>query len=320
MPQSPLPLIPFGARAFKIVMGKRTVWRAFGRTIQEGGNFRMHWRYRGDPSMWAFLLHRLTGVGIFVFLLVHIADTSLIGWSPQAYDHLVWLYHHPVFRAGEILLLGAVLFHALNGLRVVLLDFAPSLTVHNRQLLVGVVATFFVLFVPAAAIMVSHMMSGEVAMSWNWESWREWRAWLPALASAFAVAVISVPSLQLPRPAPQSRPVSGLEYLGWAFMRVSGVLLLFLVLGHFAIMHLMDGGVNRVNAAFVAQRWANFGWRVYDFLMLALAMGHGVWGMRTVLLDFVHRPTRRFWALVCLYVLSGVVLVLGALVLFTFRP
>jgi succinate dehydrogenase hydrophobic anchor subunit len=42
--------------------------------------------------------------------------------------------------------------------------------------------------------------------------------------------------------------------------------------------------------------------------------------MRTVLLDFVHRPTRRFWALVCLYVLSGVVLVLGALVLFTFRP
>lgn len=278
----------------------------------------MHWRYRGDPSMWAFLLHRLTGIGIFLFLLVHIFDTSLIGWSPRAYDHLVGLYHHPLSRAGEILLLGAVLFHGLNGLRVILLDFVPTLTVYNRHLLVGVVTTFFILFVPSGAIMIGHMIDSGVVVSW--ESWREWRAWLPAFVSALGVAVVSVPSLQLPRPVPQPRPVGGLEFLGWAFMRVSGVLLIFLVLGHFAVMHLMDGGVNRVNAAFVAQRWANFGWRVYDFLMLTLAMGHGVWGMRTVLLDFVHRPTRRFWALVCLYVLSGVILALGALVLFTFQP
>jgi succinate dehydrogenase cytochrome b556 subunit len=286
--------------------------------MQEGGYRKVHWRYRGDLGMWMFLLHRLTGVGIFVFLLVHIVDTSLIGWSPRAYDHLVWLYHHPVFRLGEILLLGAVLFHALNGVRVVLMDFAPALTVYNRQLIAGVVGAFAVLFLPSAVIMFRYMLQSGETLSMG--SLLEWRAWLPAVASAFAVAAVSVPSLTLPRPQPSARPVGGVEFLGWAFMRVSGILLLFLVLGHFAIMHLMDGGVNRVNATFVAQRWANFGWRVYDFLMLALAMGHGVWGMRTVLLDFVHRPTRRFWALATLYTLSGVLLALGALVLLTFRP
>ncbi|GBC98615.1 Succinate dehydrogenase 2 membrane subunit SdhC [bacterium HR17] len=277
----------------------------------------MHGRYRGDLGMWMFLLHRLTGVGIFVFLLVHIVDTSLIGFSPKAYDHMVWLYHHPVFRVGEILLLGAVLLHALNGVRVIVMDFVPAWTVYNRQLIVGVVGAFVVLFVPSAAVMFSYMLQGSEPLSVG--NLLEWRAWLPAAASTLAVAAVSVPSLTLPRPQPPARPVGGMEFLGWAFMRVSGILLIFLVLGHFAIMHLLDGGVNRINAAFVAQRWANVGWRFYDFAMLLLAMGHGVWGMRTVLLDFVHRPTRRFWALAALYTLSGAVMVLGALVLFTFQ-
>ena len=277
----------------------------------------MHGRYRGDLGMWMFLLHRLTGVGIFVFLLVHIVDTSLIGFSPKAYDHMVWLYHHPVFRVGEILLLGAVLLHALNGVRVIVMDFVPAWTVYNRQLIVGVVGAFVVLFVPSAAVMFSYMLQGSEPLSVG--NLLEWRAWLPAAASTLAVAAVSVPSLTLPRPQPPARPVGGMEFLGWAFMRVSGILLIFLVLGHFAIMHLLDGGVNRINAAFVAQRWANVGWRFYDFAMLLLAMGHGVWGMRTVLLDFVHRPTRRFWALAALYTLSGSVMVLGALVLFTFQ-
>jgi succinate dehydrogenase / fumarate reductase membrane anchor subunit len=111
-----------------------------------------------------------------------------------------------------------------------------------------------------------------------------------------------------------------LELYGWLFIRISGVLLIFLVLGHLVIMHLLDGGVNRVNFDFVAQRLSTPFWRTYDFALLVLAMGHGVWGMRNVLLDYIHRPVARLVALSLLYAVAGVVLALGAIVLFTFQP
>jgi len=282
----------------------------------------VYWRYKGDPSMWAWLLHRLTGVGIFVFLLLHIVDTALIGWGRDLYDAMMRLYHHPLFRIGEILLAGAVLFHGLNGLRVIILDFAPAATLYQRQLLTGVVVTFIVLFVPAAVIMFAQMLhatGSERMFQWG-DWWREWRAWLPALGATSAIAAVSIPSLSVTRPQPSVRPVGGLELYGWLYLRVSGVLLLFLVLGHLVIMHLLDGGVNRVNYDFVAQRFAAPFWRTYDFVMLVLAIGHGIWGMRTVLLDYIHRPLPRLIALSTLYTITGIVAALGALVLFTFQP
>ncbi len=281
----------------------------------------MYWRYRGDPSMGAWLLHRLTGIGIFAFLLMHIVDTALIGWGEDAYDTVVRLYHHPFFRIGEVLLVGAVLFHGLNGLRVVVLDFAPNTTIYQRQMLFIVLFAFVVSFIPSAVIMVGQMLGHTDALSWNWSGWRDGRAWLPAVVGAFAVAAVSVPSITVSRPLPPAaRPVGGLEFHAWAFMRVSGVLLMAIVLGHLFVMHLMDGGVNRVNFEFVARRFATPFWRTYDFIMLTLAMGHGVWGMRIVLLDYIHRPTFRFWSVALLYAVSGIILALGALVLFTFQP
>lgn len=281
----------------------------------------MYWRYRGDPSMWAWLLHRLTGIGIFAFLLAHIVDTALIGWGEDAYDTIVQLYHHPVFRVGEILLVGAVLFHGLNGLRVVILDFAPNMAIYQRQMLFVVLFMFVVSFTPSAVIMVGQMLGHTSALSRNWNGWQDWRAWLPAVVVAFTVAAVSVPSVTVPRPTPPiARPVGGLEFYAWAFMRVSGLLLIALVLGHLFVMHLMDGGVTRVNFEFVTQRFATPFWRTYDFVMLMLAMSHGVWGTRNVLLDYIHHPTRRFWAVVLLYAVSGIILALGALVLFTFQP
>jgi len=280
----------------------------------------MFWRYRGDLSMWAWLLHRLTGVGIFVFLLVHVVDIALIGWGRDLFDAMTKLYHHPVFRIGEILLFGAVLFHGLNGLRVIVLDFAPSTTIYQRQMLIGVAIVFFLAFTPAALIMFGQMLHGSREhVSWD-NALTEWRAWLPTLLSAIAIFSVYAPTVNLPRVQSSVRPTSGLELYGWLFIRISGVLLIFLVLGHLVIMHLIDGGVNRINYDFVVQRLKTPFWRTYDFALLVLAMSHGVWGMRNVLLDYIHRPISRLVALSLLYTVAGVVLALGAIVLFTFQP
>lgn len=269
--------------------------------------------------MWAWLLHRITGVGIFVFLLIHVIDTALISWGRDLYDAMMQLYHHPLFRIGEILLFGAVLFHALNGLRVIILDFAPQTTVYNRQMLIGVVTAFVLLFVPVALIMFAQSLTtsetgvGKVGLG-------NWRVLFPTIAATIAVVSVYAPILNLPQLRSSIRPTGGLELYGWLFIRVSGLLLIFLVLGHLTIMHLVDGGVYRVNYDFVAQRLSSLFWRTYDFVMLMLAMGHGTWGMRSVLLDYIHRPFARLLALFLLYTITGAVLALGALLLFTFQP
>ena len=78
--------------------------------------------YRGGIGQWSWILHRVTGVGILLFLIIHVMDTALIMWGPDMYNHVLALYRHPLFRPMEIFLFGAVLFHALNGLRVIIID------------------------------------------------------------------------------------------------------------------------------------------------------------------------------------------------------
>lgn len=106
--------------------------------------------YRGGTGQWAWILHRLSGVGILLFLLVHILDTGLIAFGPRVYDRVVALYRLPLFRVGEVGLAAAVLYHALNGIRITLVDFFPEWGVHQRRLFFGVIGLFVSLFVPAA--------------------------------------------------------------------------------------------------------------------------------------------------------------------------
>jgi succinate dehydrogenase / fumarate reductase cytochrome b subunit len=79
--------------------------------------------YRGYTGMWSWVLHRITGVAIFFFLLVHILDTALVRVSPEAYNAIMSSYKTPIMGLGEIALVGAIVFHALNGLRIILVDF-----------------------------------------------------------------------------------------------------------------------------------------------------------------------------------------------------
>jgi succinate dehydrogenase / fumarate reductase membrane anchor subunit len=126
--------------------------------------------------------------------------------------------------------------------------------------------------------------------------------------------------IEAPRaPRPRGRRPNT-ELWAWLFMRVSGVVLVVLVLGHLFIMNLLDGGVQRVNWAFVAGRWASPFWQVWDLLMLWLAMLHGANGLRTVINDYTRRDGTRLVLKVVLYTATTLTIALGTLVIFTFDP
>ena len=79
--------------------------------------------YRGREGMWSWVLHRITGVAIYFFLLVHILDTALVRLSPEAYNAVIGTYKTPLMNIGETVLVMAIVFHAFNGLRIILVDF-----------------------------------------------------------------------------------------------------------------------------------------------------------------------------------------------------
>ena len=82
--------------------------------------------YRGREGQWSWILHRATGVGIILFLFAHVVDTAVIGWGPEAYEKVLSVYHNPFVQTLELALVGMVIFHALNGLRIMLVDFWPK--------------------------------------------------------------------------------------------------------------------------------------------------------------------------------------------------
>jgi succinate dehydrogenase / fumarate reductase cytochrome b subunit len=90
--------------------------------------------YRGREGMWSWVAHRVTGVGIFFFLLVHVLDTALVRVSPGAYNAVIDTYKSPLMAFGEVVLVGAIAFHAFNGLRVIAVDFFKGGTKHHKTL------------------------------------------------------------------------------------------------------------------------------------------------------------------------------------------
>ena len=114
------------------------------------------------------------------------------------------------------------------------------------------------------------------------------------------------------------RPSGGIELTAWLFMRISGVLLLVLALGHLFIMHVFNN-IHTIDYDFVAARYLRWFWRAYDLLMLWLAMIHGLNGLRTLLDDYLKPPARGL-AIKALY-LSGILfLILGTWVILAFQP
>lgn len=124
-------------------------------------------------------------------------------------------------------------------------------------------------------------------------------------------------------PRSRSTQRSNFEMLSWLFMRVSGVVLVVLVIGHLLIMNVLDGGVQRINFGFVAGRWASPFWQIWDLLQLWLAIIHGTNGLRTIISDYAPSAPGskvRFMLHTVLYVSAVFVIACGTLVIFTFDP
>jgi len=110
------------------------------------------------------------------------------------------------------------------------------------------------------------------------------------------------------------------ELNSWLFMRGSGLLLVVLVFGHLFVNLMTGEGITQIDFAFVAGKWANPFWQVWDLAMLWLAMLHGCNGLRTIINDYATKGGSRFALKTLLYFATAVVIVLGTLVIFTFDP
>ena len=112
--------------------------------------------YRGNEGMWTWVLQRVTGVAVFFFLLVHVLDTALVRVSPELYDQVIASYKTPIVNLLEVGLVGAVLYHALNGVRVILVDFWAKGPRYQRQMTWVIGTVWVVLMVPGMFFMLKH--------------------------------------------------------------------------------------------------------------------------------------------------------------------
>ena len=296
--------------------------------------------------MWAWLLHRITGVAIFFFLLVHILDTALVRLAPEAYNQVIGMYHTPIMAIGEAGIVAAVTLHALNGIRIILMDAFPWGARYQRRMFYGVLALFVLVMAVFLPIHFAH------AFARVYDHDRQANSSAPlienrALFTYLAMALAPIPSLTTKRHPAQARSAqmqdlndrqsANRNYLnnelrrgtfrrnfretaGWLFMRGSGVLLLVLVAGHLITNLMMGDGVRQINFAFVAGKWASPFWQTWSLLLLLLALAHGANGVRTLIDDYATAAPARFILKFLLYLATAVMALLGLLVIFTLDP
>ena len=116
--------------------------------------------YKGGMGQWTWAAHRITGVGVVAFLFGHIVDTFAVGFGPELYDETIALYHQWWFKPFEVLLIGATLFHALNGLRIIIFDFWPGLALRQRAFGYAELLLFVAGFTPVAYFMLRSAYEG----------------------------------------------------------------------------------------------------------------------------------------------------------------
>ena len=115
--------------------------------------------YRGREGMWSWVAHRITGVLVFFFLFVHVLDTALVRVSPSLYDAVIATYKTPIVNLLEVGLVGAVLYHALNGLRVIAVDFWSQGPRLQRPMLWAILAVWLLVMIPGTYFMLQHTVA-----------------------------------------------------------------------------------------------------------------------------------------------------------------
>jgi succinate dehydrogenase / fumarate reductase cytochrome b subunit len=292
-------------------------------------------------GQWSWVLHRVTGLGVVFFIVLHIIDTSWAVSYPAEYVRAIAEYQSPLFTIGEFALVAAVVYHALNGFRIIIFDYKPEWWRYQSTAALAVLGASVLILIPTFIGMFGHVQNfyfGEEApqvlplLDVIGGQLRFFVGMVVALIAALVLAVIynAISGGQKERSLKGSR----LETFWWSYMRISGLLIIPLVFGHLAMMHVFQGvfditlqngvavgavtsvvGVNETGTAveFVADRWGTLVagvavWRLYDAGMLALVVLHGFNGLRYVFTDYAPNPTIRR-ALVYLTIIGAAVLI-----------
>lgn len=298
-------------------------------------------RYRGGAGQWAWVIHRAAGLGVLAFLLLHIVDIFLVTFGPGIFNELLFIYKAWPFRILEVALLFGLLYHALNGLRIIFADFLPVLAKRStaRTLFYIQIAITGVLFAIGGIVMLTTakeepfgnnlllstlVVVGIVA--------------LPLIVALFFSLAPTPTTIGLDRDPStgnyqdgvdlivrnrQRRPMNRVELNIWLFMRISGFILVFLALFHFFLMHFIYG-VDIIDFKFIVERWTDpvlgLFWRSYDLALLVFALVHGMFGVRYVIEDYFHNRTVRFILLAGAILTEIALIAMGAFVIFTFNP
>ncbi len=114
--------------------------------------------YRGNEGHWAWILHRVSGLGIALFLSLHIVSIFLVGIGPKAYGWVhATLYVSPPAKVLEVFLIFGVLYHAANGMRIIIIDFFPALGKYQRLIVRVELVIVILVFIPAAIITLASL-------------------------------------------------------------------------------------------------------------------------------------------------------------------
>jgi succinate dehydrogenase cytochrome b556 subunit len=242
--------------------------------------------YKGGTGHWAFIFHRIAGLAILLFLTTHVIDTAWIHWWPAGYAHAVELYRSTPFLFGEIALVAAVIYHGLNGLKVIYLDRNPQGwgKANEAKLSWIVFGASFVLWLPAALLMARHlyMHVEHTPVTDN-----------NATISYVNVGVLVLLGIGLSmlwgvsKGGKKVAVPMNFETRMYRFMRYSGVMLIPLAFGHVLIKDIIHG-VHVIDNNYVALYWGSWGWRLYDLALLGFALAHGINGLKQVLEDYIH--------------------------------
>ncbi|MCA9909651.1 MAG: succinate dehydrogenase, cytochrome b556 subunit, partial [Anaerolineae bacterium] len=206
-------------------------------------------RYRGAIGQWSWVLHRVAGLGVVLFLVLHVIGVAYSVFYPGLWEEEVLIYQHPIFTIGEFVLTACVVYHALNGLRISILDSRPHLWKHQKQAATYVLLGTLVLLIPTFILMFGHVLrhynEGPTFVD------------IPTLINAmlrFAIGIAAAAALAVLASglygliggnqtdvSVGKGSGSRMERFWWSFMRISGVLIIPLVFGHLAIAHLVQG-------------------------------------------------------------------------------
>ncbi len=112
--------------------------------------------YRGQSGMFSWLFHRISGLGILLFLLLHIVDITLLGFGPEVYNDAISIFSTWYIRLATLFLVAAVLYHAFNGVRIILVDFWPVIgTKYQRGMFYAVLVASIASWIPFAIYIVA---------------------------------------------------------------------------------------------------------------------------------------------------------------------